>query len=86
MELVLLTLTTLFVGYSAVAPEYRNNSLYTFNIDSKDSSIIVMNTQTGQLHRCTAEFVCEPPLAKKVVEPEQGAAAGEETGATHPIR
>ena len=79
MELVLLTLTTLFVGYSAVAPEYRNNSLYTFNID-RDSSVIVMNTQTGLLHRCTAEFVCAPPLAKKVVEPEESSATGEGQG------
>ena len=74
MELVLLTLTTLFVGYSAVAPEYRNNSLYTFNIDSKDSSVIVMNTQTGELHRCTAGFICTPPIdksAKKVESTEQ---------------
>lgn len=68
MEMVLLTLTTLFVGYSAVAPEYRNNSLYTFNID-KDSTVIVMNTQTGELHRCTPTFECTPSIkepAKKV--------------------
>lgn len=85
MELVLLTLTTLFVGYSAVAPEYRNNSLYTFNIDSKDSSVIVMNTQTGQLHRCTPKFDCEPLLSKtKVLEPEEGVASGEGTGAAAP--
>ena len=73
MELVLLTLTTLFVGYSAAAPEYRNNSLYTFNID-KDSTVIVMNTQTGELHRCTATFECTPPVdksAKKVESTEQ---------------
>lgn len=60
MELVLLSLTTLFVGYSAIAPEYRNNSLYTFNID-KDGTVIVMNTQTGQLHRCTRQFECTVP-------------------------
>ena len=69
MELILLSLTTLFVGYSAVAPEYRNNSLYTFNVD-KDSSIIVMNTQTGELHRCTSQFECVPPL-KPLANSEQ---------------
>lgn len=62
MELVLLALTTVFVGYSAVAPEYRNNSLYTFNID-RDGTVIVMNTQTGSLHRCTAEFACTPSIS-----------------------
>ena len=77
MEMILLSLTTLFMGYSAIAPEYRNNSLYTFNID-RDSTVIVMNTQTGQLHRCTAEFECTPPLAKAV------SSANEETGAPHP--
>lgn len=82
MELVLLTLTTMFVGYSAIAPEYRNNSLYTFNID-RDSSIIVMNTQSGELHRCTPEFVCAPPLTKtRVLEPDQSSATGEGTGAS----
>ena len=72
MELSLLILTTLFVGYSAVAPEYRNNSLYTFNID-RDGSVIVMNTQTGSLHRCTATFECTPAInqpAKTVEDSE----------------
>lgn len=82
MELVLLSLTTLFVGYSAIAPEYRNNSLYTFNID-RDSSVIVMNTQTGELHRCTPKFVCNPPLDKtKGFEPEESIATGEGTSAS----
>lgn len=77
MELILLTLTTIFVGYSAVAPEYRNNSLYTFNI-AKDGSIIVMNTQTGQMHRCDQQFKCSdglvlvPTVAKsKTIEDSQ---------------
>lgn len=65
------------MGYSAIAPEYRNNSLYTFNID-KDSTVIVMNTQTGDLHRCTPKFECTPPLKNSV------SSGNEETGATHP--
>lgn len=74
MEMILLSLTTLFMGYSAIAPEYRNNSLYTFNID-KDSSVIVMNTQTGELHRCTPKFDCTPPLDKSAMQarPASGA-------------
>lgn len=65
MEIALLTLTTLFMGYSAIAPEYRNNSLYAFNVDPVDSTIIVMNTQTGHLYRCDREFHCSDGLVLK---------------------
>lgn len=64
MEILLISFTALtatFAGYGVLAPEYRNNSLYTFNID-KDNSIVVMNTQTGELHRCTRDFDCTPKL------------------------
>lgn len=77
MEIILVSftaLTAMFSGYSALAPEYRNNSLYTFNVD-KDGSIVVMNTQTGQLHRCTREFECSDGLVLKptlkATQPEQ---------------
>lgn len=60
MELVLASITAALLGYQTAAPEFRHNSLYTFNIDPNTSEIVVMNTQTGQLTRCTKELVCEP--------------------------
>ena len=45
-----------------VDPQFRNNSLYAFNIDGADGSIVVMNTQTGDLFRCTRDFTCDNGL------------------------
>lgn len=67
MEIILVTftaLTAVFSGYSALAPEYRNNSLYSFNVE-KDGNIIVMNSQTGHLYRCDREFNCTDGLVLK---------------------
>jgi len=48
----------IFMGYQTTAPEFRHNSLYTFNIDPTDGTVIVMNTQTGHLQRCNKELIC----------------------------
>lgn len=48
--------------YQTTAPEFRNNSLYAFNIDPIDSSVVVMNTQTGELFRCDRDFICSNGL------------------------
>lgn len=58
MELLLAAIMTALLGYQTTAAEFRHNSLYAFNIDPQDSSIVVMNTQTGQLFRCTQDFHC----------------------------
>jgi hypothetical protein len=58
-------ITAVLLAYQTAAPEYRNNSLYTFNVDPTNGSVIVMNTQTGELHRCTADLVCPDGLEIK---------------------
>jgi hypothetical protein len=58
-------ITAVLLAYQTAAPEYRNNSLYTFNVDPTNGSVIVMNTQTGELHRCTPELVCPDGLEIK---------------------
>ena len=59
MEIILTIIMTGMMTYQTTASEFRNNSLYTFNIDPTDGTVVVMNTQTGSLHRCTREFVCD---------------------------
>lgn len=49
----------MLMSYQTAAPEYRHNSLYTFNIDPTDGSVIVMNTQTGHLSRCSKQLECD---------------------------
>lgn len=61
-------ITALLLSYQTIAPEYRHNSLYTFNIDPTNGSIIVMNTQTGHLYHCTKEFECDGGLDLKPKE------------------
>ena len=61
-------ITALLLSYQTVAPEYRNNSLYTFNVDPNTSEIIVMNTQTGHLYRCSKTFECDGGLDLKPKE------------------
>ena len=65
MDILLAAITAALMGYQTAAPEFRNNSLYAFNIDSADSSIVVMNTQTGELFRCTKDFECSNGLVLK---------------------
>lgn len=67
MEIILASITAALLGYQTAAPEFRHNSLYTFNIDPATSEIVVMNTQTGQLTRCTKDLVCGP---KKSIDSE----------------
>jgi hypothetical protein len=65
MEILLAAITAALMGYQTTAPEFRNNSLYTFNIDPNTSDIVVMNTQTGHLYRCNKEFECDGGLDLK---------------------
>lgn len=62
MELLLTAIATALLTYQTAAPEFRNNSLYAFNVDPTDSSVVVMNTQTGEMFRCTQEFKCSNGL------------------------
>ena len=62
MEVLLAAITAALMTTQTVDPVFRNNSLYTFNIDPTNSSIVVMNTQTGHLYRCTKDFVCDGGL------------------------
>lgn len=65
MDLLLSAITAALLGYQTAAPEFRNNSLYAFNIDPTNSTIVVMNTQTGELFRCTPDFHCDNGLILK---------------------
>ena len=65
MEVLLAAITAALMGYQTTAPEFRNNSLYTFNIDPATSDIVVMNTQTGHLYRCNRSFECDGGLDLK---------------------
>ena len=58
-------ITALLLAYQTAAPEFRHNSLYTFNVDPKTSEIVIMNTQTGHVYRCTTEADCNEQLKKK---------------------
>lgn len=58
MEILLSAIMAALMTYQTTAPEFRNNSLYAFNIDPQDSSVVVMNTQTGEMFRCTQDFKC----------------------------
>lgn len=62
MEILLSAIMAALMTYQTTAPEFRNNSLYAFNIDPIDSSVVVMNTQTGELFRCDRDFICSNGL------------------------
>ena len=55
-------ITALLLAYQTTAPEFRHNSLYTFNVDPKSSEIVIMNTQTGHIYRCGTEEECNERL------------------------
>lgn len=57
-------ITALLLTYQTAAPEFRHNSLYTFNLDPKTSEIVIMNTQTGHVYRCVTEEECNEKLKK----------------------
>ena len=61
-------ITAILLGYQTAAPEYRHNSLYTFNIDPNTSEVVIMNTQTGHLYRCNKSFECDGGLDLKPKE------------------
>ena len=55
-------ITALLLAYQTTAPEFRHNSLYTFNVDPKTSEVVIMNTQTGYMIRCITEEECNQRL------------------------
>ena len=65
MSVLLSAIMAALMTAQTVDPAFRNNSLYAFNIDSADSSVAVSYTQTGELFRCTKEFVCDNGLVLK---------------------
>ena len=65
MEVLIAAITAALMGYQTTAKEFRNNSLYTFNVDPVTRDIIVMNTQTGHLYRCNSLFECDGGLDLK---------------------
>ena len=62
MEVLLSAIMAALMTVQTTDPQFRNNSLYTFNIDPTNGSIVVMNTQTGHLYRCTQSFECDGGL------------------------
>jgi hypothetical protein len=56
--MILEAITVILLGVQVSAPEFRHNSLYTFNIDN-NGTVVVQNTQTGELYRCSREFECD---------------------------
>lgn len=51
-------LMTALLAYQVMMPQV-NNAKYTFQID-RDGTIVRMNTQDGQMERCTPDLVCGP--------------------------
>ena len=64
MEIILTLITTTLLSYQ-VSVGQQHNAKYTFSVDA-DQSIIVMNTQTGAMHRCTANLQCPTMLTTPV--------------------
>ena len=58
-------ITAILLAYQTAAPEFRHKSLYDFNIEQTDSSVVVMKTQKGGLFRCTKNFECDNGLVLK---------------------
>lgn len=58
MEFLTLIMVAL-LGYQVSMPAV-DNGRYTFNIDPRDGTVIVMNTQTGEMRRCTQDLQCSP--------------------------
>jgi|LakMenE01Jun11ns_1017448.scaffolds.fasta_scaffold9538030_2 hypothetical protein len=55
-------IATILMGYSTTIADFRYNAKYTFVID-KDSSIVVMNSQTGHMWRCDSNLkICSEPM------------------------
>ena len=57
-------IATILMGYSTTVADFRYNAKYNFVID-RDSTIVVMNSQTGHMWRC------DPDL-KTCTEAEKG--------------
>ena len=55
-------IATILMGYSTTVADFRYNAKYSFIID-RDSSIVVMNSQTGHMWRCDSDLkVCSEPM------------------------
>ena len=48
-------IATILMGYSTTVDDFRYNAKYTFVID-KDSTVVVMNSQTGHMWRCNSDL------------------------------
>ena len=48
--------------YYQVTMPANENGVYTFNIDPKDSSLVIFNTRNSKMWRCSRELVCDPGL------------------------
>ena len=48
-------IATILMGYSTTVADFRYNAKYTFVID-KDSTVVVMNSQTGHMWRCNSDL------------------------------
>ena len=57
MELILASITTLLLSLQFAAGQ-QHNARYTFAVDT-DRSIIVMDTQTGEMTRCNSVEHCD---------------------------
>ncbi len=73
MEIVLSAITVVLLGYqSTMMPELQNAKWSPF-LD-RNGNIIKMNTQTGEMIRCTDQLVCEDskdrlePIVKNTVK------------------
>ena len=59
-------IATILMGYSTTIADFRYNAKYSFIID-RDSTIVVMNSQTGQMWRCNADLkTCTDP--EKIID------------------
>ena len=48
-------IATILMGYSTTVADFRYNAKYTFVIDN-DSTVVVMNSQTGHMWRCNSDL------------------------------
>lgn len=59
-------IATIMMTYSSTVADFRQNAKYSFVIDNNDSTIVVMNSQTGKMWRCNKDLLtCEEPKENK---------------------
>ncbi len=57
-------IATILMTYSTTVADFKYNAKYTFVID-KDSTIVVMNSQNGQMWRCNSDLQSCSEIEKK---------------------